>query len=189
MWGLSSDVKIPEFFSSRLVTETSHWGKDPPNKSRMDTRRGKQRKNVKTERWELNDNFYYLARCQVHGLREPFCHAGRRQAIRGLKNRIHACNFHFLENLPFFRSFSVVGAGIINWFLLACERRTKKKERFSLKPDETATTVPLLSSVFSNDLPVKTKIAIIIIITKLPTLNSMKNQFKKNYITFHDFFI
>jgi len=64
----------------------------------------------------------------------------------------------------------------------------KKKERSSLKPDETATTVPLLSSVFSNDLPVKTKI-VIIIVSKLPTLNSMKNQFNKNYITFHDFFI
>lgn len=58
-------------------------------------------------------NFYYLARCQVHGFHKPFCHADRQQAIRGLKNSIHACNFHFLENLPFFRSFSMAGASIV----------------------------------------------------------------------------
>ena len=129
----------------------------------MDTRRGKQRKNVKTERWELY-HFYYLALCQVHRLCQPFCHASRRQAVRVLQNRTmhsYARSFHFLENLPFFRSFRVAGAGIIIWFLLPYESRIRKK-KVPHHREETATTLPLLSSVLSHSLSEKTKIVIII---------------------------
>ena len=42
-------------------------------------------------------------------------------------------------------------------FLCPVKVEHEKKESSSLKPDETATTLPLLSSVLSHGLPEKTK--------------------------------